>query len=101
MGVLSAIGFSTGEIVAQVRGKTLAMALTGIVAGTLIAAALGDALVGSLLSIAGLGLTRLSLVAQPGLVYELFPLALLGAAALAAVLLTRRLRGADRSGWLA
>ena len=101
MGVLSAIGFSTGEIVAQVRGKTLAMALTGIVAGTLIAAALGDALVGSLLSIAGLGLTRLSLVAQPGLVYVLFPLALLGAAALAAVLLTRRLRGADRSGWLA
>lgn len=101
MGVLSAIGFSTGEIVAQVRGQTLAMAVTGIVVGTLIAAVLGDALVGSLLSIAGLGITQLSLVAAPALVYVLFPLALLGAAGLAAVLLTRRLRGADRSGWLA
>lgn len=100
MGVLSAIGFSMAEIVAQVRGQTLAMAVTGIVAGTLIAAVLGDVLVGSLLSIAGLGITRLSLVAEPGLVYVLFPLALLGAAGLAAVLLTRRLRGADRSGWL-
>ncbi|CAL9442531.1 hypothetical protein SUDANB121_02291 [Nocardiopsis dassonvillei] len=100
MGVLSALGFPVGEIIAQVRAKTLLAAATGTAAGLVFAATLGEAAVGALLASAGLGLAELAFLPDPLLVYAAYPLVLVGAGYLGAVFLTARLRGADKSAWL-
>lgn len=100
MGVLSAIGFSSREIIAQIRGRILLMAVVGTLSGLLFTATLGESLVGGLISLAGLGLSDLALIPAPWLVYAMYPLALIGAGYLGAVLLTTRLRRTDKSAWL-
>ncbi len=100
MGVLSAIGFSTTEIVRQLRMKMLIAVVSGIVLGVVLAATLGERLVGALISMTGLGVERLSFAPWPWLVYALIPVLLLTAGMAGALLLTRGLHGTDRSGWL-
>ncbi|MEU3308271.1 ABC transporter permease [Nocardiopsis sp. NPDC006832] len=100
MGVLSAIGFSTGEIIAQVRGKTFLAVVVGTVLGTVFAATAGEPMVGSLLSAAGLGLAHLEFLPNPWLVYVAYPLALITTGHLIAVALTAPLRRVDKSTWL-
>ncbi|MFL1381738.1 FtsX-like permease family protein [Nocardiopsis protaetiae] len=100
MGVLSALGFSAGEIIAQVRVKTLLAVAVGTVTGLVFAATAGDTVVGTLLAAAGLGLADLTFLPNPLLVYVAYPLVLVGAGYLGAVFLTGRLRGADKSAWL-
>ena len=99
-GILSAVGFSRREIVAQVRAKTLAAAALGTALGLLVAATAGELVVGGVMASANLGLARLDLVPDPWLVYLAYPLLLVSAAGLAAVALTARLRRADTSAWL-
>ena len=100
MGVLSAIGFSAREIIAQTRGKTLLLAAVGTVAGLVFTATLGESLVGGLISLAGLGIAQLEFLPTVWLVYGAYPLILVGAGYLGAVLLTQRLRRTDKSAWL-
>ena len=100
MGVLAAIGFSTGEIIAQVRTKTLLAVVVGTLLGAVFAATAGEFLVGMLVAAAGLGITNLAFMPNPWLVYAAYPLILIAAGYLSAVLLTARLRGADKSSWL-
>ncbi|WP_420114895.1 FtsX-like permease family protein [Pseudactinotalea sp.] len=99
MGTLSAIGFSAAEILAQLRGKTVAGALVGALLGSASALVLGGPLVNGLLSAAGLGVAGLPLV--PNAVTTIAgPIALVAAALLTAVAVTARLRGDDTSTWL-
>ncbi|WP_025273140.1 FtsX-like permease family protein [Haloglycomyces albus] len=100
MGMLSAIGFSTGEIIAQVRGKTLLTVAVGTVLGVAFTATVGESFVGSFIALAGLGIADLSFLPNPWLVYVAYPLILTAAGYLGAVFLTARLRGADKSSWL-
>ncbi|GAB3736193.1 ABC transporter permease [Nocardiopsis nanhaiensis] len=100
MGVLSALGFSTGEIITQARAKILLAMVVGTVAGLVFAATAGESLVGLAVSLAGLGIVELAFITNPVMVYAVFPLALVGAGYLGAVVLTARLRGADKSSWL-
>lgn len=100
MGVLSAIGFSAREIIAQTRGQTLLLATLGTVAGLVFTATLGETLVGGLISLAGLGIAQLEFLPTVWLVYGVYPLILIGAGYLGAVLLTQRLRNTDKSAWL-
>lgn len=100
MGVLFAIGFSTAEIIAQVRGKTLLAVVVGTLLGLVFAATAGESLVGVFISLAGLGIAKLAFIPNPLLVYVAYPLILIGAGYLGAVFLTARLRGADKSSWL-
>lgn len=100
MGVLSAIGFSAREIIAQVRGKTMLAVVVGTLGGLIFAATLGEALVGGLVSLAGLGIAELALIPAPWLVYVVYPLILMGAGYLGAVLLTGSLSRTDKSAWL-
>lgn len=100
MGVLSVLGFSTNEIIGQLHLKMLITVAAGTVLGTLVAATLGERLVGALISLAGLGLTQLTFIPQPWIVYALFPVLLIGAGMGGAALVAHSLRGADRSGWL-
>ncbi|WP_240643860.1 ABC transporter permease [Antribacter gilvus] len=100
MGVLTAVGFSASEIVAQVRIKTLVVVVAGTVLGVVFSATAGESLVGGLLALSGLGITQLSFIPQPWLVYVLYPLVLAGAGYLGVVLLTRGIRSADKSMWL-
>lgn len=100
MGTLSAIGFSTKELIAQVRGKTLLAVVAGTLLGTVFAATVGETLVGLFISLAGLGIANLAFIPNPLLVYVAYPLTLITAGYLAAVALTARLRGADKSSWL-
>jgi putative ABC transport system permease protein len=100
MGLLSAIGFSTREIIAQIRVKTLVAVGLGTVLGLAFAATAGESLVGLLISLAGLGIADLSFITDPLLVYAVYPAALVGAGYLGAVLRTARLRHADKSAWL-
>ena len=100
LGVLSAVGFSTGEIAAQLRGKTILVVAAGTVAGLVLAATGGEWFVGSLVAMSGLGLTQLSFIPNLWLELGVYPIALVVAGWAAAVAVTARLRGADTSGWL-
>ncbi|GAB3166472.1 FtsX-like permease family protein [Myceligenerans halotolerans] len=100
MGVLTAIGFSTREIVAQVRIKTLLAVAAGTAAGLVFAATAGQAMAGGGLAAVQIGITDLSFIPNPWLVYVLYPLLLLGAGYLGVVLLTAGIRRADKSQWL-
>lgn len=100
MGTLSAIGFSTGEIIAQVRAKILLAMVVGTVLGLVFAATAGESLVGLLVSLAGLGIADLTFITNPLLVHVVYPLSLIAAGYAGAVVLTARLRGADKSSWL-
>ena len=73
MGVLSAIGFSAREIIAQTRGKVLLLAVLGTVAGLVFTATLGETLVGGLISLAGLGIAQLEFLPTVWLVYGVYP----------------------------
>ena len=100
MGVLSAIGFSTREIIAQVRGKTLLSVIIGTVLGLVFTATVGESLVGFFISVAGLGIANLAFIPNPLLVYVAYPLILIAAGYLGAMALTSRLRHAEKSSWL-
>lgn len=100
MGVLSALGFSQREIIGQVRGKALAAISLGTVAGVAFTAAAGQWLVGGVVAAAGLGITELQLYPRLPLAYGVYPLILIAAGYLVAVLLTARLRGTPPSTWL-
>ncbi|QIK71442.1 ABC transporter permease [Propioniciclava coleopterorum] len=101
LGVLSALGFSGRELAAQLRLKTLLTAGAGTALGVVLAATAGDALVGTLVSAAGLGVARFTLLPDVPLTYLAYPLGLLAAALIGAQLLGRGLRRADKSRWLA
>ncbi|THV24634.1 ABC transporter permease [Glycomyces paridis] len=100
MGMLSAVGFSTNELITQVRGKALVAVVAGTVLGSVFAATGGEGLAGSLLSMAGLGLVDLEFLPNPWISYIAYPALLITAGYLGAVFLTARLRGADKSSWL-
>ena len=100
MGTLFALGFSTGEIIAQVRGKILAAMAIGTVLGLVFAATAGESLVGFFISLAGLGIVDLTFITNPLLVHVIYPLALITAGHLGAVVVTARLHRADKSSWL-
>ncbi|WP_211354296.1 FtsX-like permease family protein [Stackebrandtia albiflava] len=100
MGMLSAIGFSARELRNQVQGNALVAIATGVVAGAVLSATVGESMVGSLIAMAGLGITDLSFIPNPLLVYVAYPLLLIATGYLSTVFLTAGLRGADKSGWL-
>lgn len=100
MGMLSAVGFSTKELIDQVRGKTIVAVAAGTVLGVLFAATGGESFVGFFLSAAGLGIAKMSFIPNVFLAYVAYPLILIAAGYLGALALTGRLRGADKSSWL-
>jgi putative ABC transport system permease protein len=100
MGVLSAIGFSTNEIIAQLRVKALLAMVAGTLLGLVLAATAGESVVSPLISLAQLGIADLAFIPNPLLVYVAYPLTLIAAGWLGTVLLTAPLRGADKSSWL-
>jgi putative ABC transport system permease protein len=100
MGALFAIGFSTGEIIAQVRAKTLLAVTVGTLLGLLFAATAGESLVGLFISLAGLGIVNLTFTPNVLLVYVAYPAILIAAGCLGATLLTAGLRGTDKSSWI-
>ncbi|HEU5129945.1 MAG TPA: FtsX-like permease family protein [Glycomyces sp.] len=100
MGTLSAIGFSTGEIIAQVRAKTAVAVAAGTLLGLAFAATVGEKVVGAFIALAGLGIAELEFIPNVPLVYVAYPLILIAAGCLGAVALTAGLRGADKSSWL-
>ncbi len=100
MGVLTAIGFSAREIASQVRFKVLLTTVVGALVGVVLAATVGESLVGAVISQAGLGIARLDFIPNPWLVYVAYPLILIAAGYTGAVALTAQLRAADKSAWL-
>lgn len=100
MGVLAAIGFSRRELVSQVRFKTLVTVAAGTLLGTVIAATLGEAAVGSLIAASGFGLASLRFITQPWVVHLGYPLILVAVGLLAAVVVTAGLRRGETSEWL-
>jgi putative ABC transport system permease protein len=100
MGVLSALGFSAKELVGQVRTKALLLVAAGTAAGLVFAATAGQSLASAGLSAVQLGITDLTFIPNPWLVYVLYPLLLLGAGGLGVALLTAGIRRADKSEWI-
>ena len=99
-GVLSALGFSGEELAWQVRFKTLLAVTTGTAAGLVLAATLGELLVGVAISVAALGITSISFTSNPWVVHVAYPLLLVAAGLLGAVVVSDRLRRVDAAGWL-
>ena len=84
------------------RLSSLAAVLRGNLAllGLLFAATAGEALVGGVLALAGMGIAQLHFIINPWLVLLAYPVLLIGAGYLGSVLLTAPLRAADKSSWL-
>lgn len=100
MGVLSALGFSRNKLIGQVRFKTVLTVAAGTAVGTVFAATLGEGLISGLISLTGIGLTSLSFIPNPLLVYLGYPLLLITVGFLASVPLTAGLRRGESSEWL-
>jgi putative ABC transport system permease protein len=100
MGVLSAIGFSAKELVGQVRTRTLLLVAAGTAAGVVFAATAGQSLVSAGLAAVQLGITDLTFIPNPWLVYVLYPLLLVGAGYLGVAVLTAGIGRADKSEWI-
>lgn len=88
------------ELVSQVRFKTLVTVAAGTVLGTVIAATLGEAAVGSLIAASGFGPASLRFITQPWVVHLGYPLILVAVGFLAAVAVTAGLRRGETSEWL-
>jgi len=73
---------------------------SGIAVGTVFAATLGEGLISGLISLTGIGLTSLSFIPNPLLVYLGYPLLLITVGFLASVPLTAGLRRGESSEWL-
>ena len=100
MGALSALGFSRSELIGQVRFKTVLTVAAGTAVGTVFAATLGEGLISGLISLTGIGLTSLSFIPNPLLVYLGYPLLLITVGLLASVPITAGLRRGESSEWL-
>ncbi len=100
MGALTAVGFSSRELVAQVIFKVVLMVSLGTLAGTAFAATAGESLVGGLIALSGFGITSLEFISKPWLVYLAYPVALIATGFAAAWVLSSRLRTSDKSAWL-
>lgn len=75
--IMKAIGFSILDIRKQYLVKVSLVSLTGVIAGTLLANHLGEVIVSSVISIIGLGISKISFVINPVEAYFLYPLAML------------------------
>ncbi|WP_280771851.1 ABC transporter permease [Salipaludibacillus daqingensis] len=75
--VLKAIGFSEHDIKQQYMIKIGFVSITGILVGIILTDFLGDRLVNVALSISGLGIKKVELIANPVIQYIVFPLFLL------------------------
>lgn len=77
MAVLKALGFSDAAIQTQYLIKMGSLAVMGILTGLFLTHTLGSPLVNGALSLAGIGIKRVELVASPLVTYLLCPLLLL------------------------
>jgi putative ABC transport system permease protein len=75
--VLKAIGFSEHDIKKQYMIKIGCVSITGILAGIILTDVLGEKIVNAALSIAGLGVKKVELIANPAVEYIVCPLFLL------------------------
>lgn len=75
--VLKAIGFSENDIKQQYMIKIGCVAITGIVAGIILTDVLGEKIVNAALSIAGIGVKKVGLIANPLIEYIMCPLLLM------------------------
>lgn len=75
--ILSAVGFSKRDIVEQYLIKIGAVSILGILAGVILTNILGEKIVNVALSVAGLGIKEVTLIANPVIEYIVCPLFLL------------------------
>jgi putative ABC transport system permease protein len=75
--VLKAVGFSERDIEQQYMIKIGCVSITGILAGIIATDVLSDRIVNAALSIAGLGIKKVELIADPVIEYIVCPLLLL------------------------
>lgn len=76
--VLKALGFSENDIKQQYMIKIGCVSLIGILAGIIITDVLGEKIVNAALSVAGIGIKKVELIASPVIEYILCPLLLIG-----------------------
>lgn len=100
LGSLAVIGFSGNELASQLRLKTLVAVVVGTLLGVVVSATVGESMVGGAISLAGLGITNLSFIPNPWLVFLAYPLLLIAAGYLSAAALSNRVRRGDVSTWL-
>lgn len=90
---LTALGFSSRELAAQVRTRTLLAVAAGTAAGLVFAATGGETLAGGLLVALQLSVSDLTFLPDPWLVHLLYPLLLVGAGLAGVALATPRPAG--------
>lgn len=75
--VLKAVGFSEHDIKQQYMIKIGCVSITGILAGIILTDVLGEKIVNAMLSIAGIGVKKVELIANPVIEYIMCPLLLM------------------------
>lgn len=100
IGILTAVGFSFREISAQVLLKTLVAVGLGVATGCIVANTAGAAVVGGVLSLAGTGLSGLSLLINPVVAYLIYPVSLTAAGCAGSVILLAGLYRQDKTAWM-
>ncbi len=100
MAVLHALGFSSAEIGRQYLLKTALMVGLGVAIGLAVSELAGEPLLGTLLSMAGLGLSQLTFLTNPALTLGAIPLLLIGAGVGSVLAATAGIQRLDKSAWL-
>jgi putative ABC transport system permease protein len=78
---MKAIGFTNSDVRKQYLYKIGMVSAAGILAGTLVSNLLGEGLASAALSMAGLGISRITFIINPWTAFIIIPLALLAVAA--------------------
>jgi len=89
---MKAIGFTNSDVRKQYLYKTLMVSIAGIFAGTLISNLLGENIASAALSMAELGISRITFIINPWTAFVISPLVLLAVVAGMTWISTRRIR---------
>jgi putative ABC transport system permease protein len=89
---MKAIGFTNFDIRKQYLYKIGMSSIAGIIAGTLIANILGESIVSMTFGMMGLGISKITFIINPWIVFILLPLVLLAVTAGMTWISTRRIR---------
>ena len=87
---LRVLGFSARQLTLQTIAQLGLMILAGIASGLVIAATAGQWLTSQALAVANFGIVELTFISNPVLTYVSYPVVLIGASLLGAILLLRR-----------
>lgn len=88
---MKAIGFTNADVRRQYLYKIGMVSMAGIIAGTLVSNVLGESIVSAVLSMAGIGISKITFIINPWMTFVILPTGLLAVAIVMTWMTTRQI----------